>query len=204
MSANRAPPNFGRVNYFANDAHSPGYGCLRFLTQATTLDATRIPFCWGFTIYRATKAVAGQDPEADARFAEGLRRFEAIVRWDFLQTKKALGIVVAGLDVPNGTEDFSPVGRAFIASVAAYGKPNVTGPRIYAKFQLLQNTKRLILDDKSLDTLLTLPKEPPLTAPEDELDAFNIGGGCRVWLWVLDRETMQACEDGKPLLKLPY
>ncbi|PKS07341.1 hypothetical protein jhhlp_005943 [Lomentospora prolificans] len=112
--------------------------------------------------------------------------------------------VVAGLDVPNGNEDFSPVGRAFIASVAAHGKPNVTEPHIRAKYHLLRNTKCLIVDDRSLDTLLTLPKEPPLTAPEDELDAFNVAGGNRVWLWVLDRETMQARENGKPLPKLPY
>jgi len=228
MSANRAPPNFGPINFLAYKTH-PGYSCLRFLGQATTPDATHIPFSWGFTIYRATKAVAGQDPEADARFAEGLRRFEAIVCWKFLQRENALSsqdtaanivadrlwneiiedysdreAVVAGLDIPNGTEDFSPVGRAFIASVAAHGKPNVIGPHIREKYQLLRNTKCLIIDDKSLDTLLMLPKEPPLTAAEDILDAFDMAGSDQVWVWVLDYKTMQAREDGEPLPKLPY
>jgi len=231
MSANKAPPNFEQPKYFDYNPQSPGYGRLWFLAQYTTPDATHVPYCWGFTIYRATKAVAGQDPEADARFAEGLRRFEAIVCWYFLYTKKALGIrdtntaghivadrfwneiiedypdreaVVAGLDVPNGAEDFSPVGRAFIASVAVHGKPEMTGLLIRERLQLIRNTKCLIIDDKSLDTLLTLPKEPPHTAPEDTLEAYRVAGGNSVWLWVLDLETMQAREDGKPLLKLSY
>lgn len=92
---------------------------------------------------------------------------------------------------PEGSEDFSPIGRAFIAWVDNLDV-DTSG----------RNTRYdhcLIIDEAALQTLLRLPEQTPPVAPVDfkspkyrELLKLRMSA----WVWVLDRTTMENREDG--------
>ena len=110
--------------------------------------------------------------------------------------------VRCGSEVEEGSEDFSAVGRAFIAWVRENGKDvdqleagnfdNTRHPDLYVR-----NDHCLIVDERALAALEALPENPPAVGPM----VYEEWGRCHdtyqhAWLWLLDRNTMQAQELG--------
>lgn len=174
------------------------------------------PYTWGFTLYKASAAderftqgveklnrwlrylarqtrYAGLDPdnkeylELDARPTNGkiwpsrdfARRFKLEIVHDYPEKDT----VVAGSEVSDGDEDFMAIGSHFRAWVDEHG---LDTSDLYVR-----NDHSLIVDDKALCTLETLPEQPPPhgpTAMVSEDGGFLEGPQAVAWVWMLDRE----------------
>ncbi|KAJ9149083.1 hypothetical protein NKR23_g4649 [Pleurostoma richardsiae] len=218
---NIVPP---RRNY--QEGFRPARTDLGFL-DFTTFN-TYSPYAWGYTIYRA---VFGGT--SDARFAEGLRRLEAWVRWhvrmqryeeirDWPEECKPASDEVDGptdelakrmwnevfedypdteqvITEPEGREDFSPVGRAFISWVASLG---VDTSGLNTRYDLC-----LVIDETVLKMLEKLPAQTPPVGPlqkgsPEESRLFDLM--INTWVWILDRKTMEEKENGIAREFLPW
>ena len=182
---------------------------------------TYVPNGWGFTVYRA---VFG--PCSNERFAAGVKRLEDWLhfsvrqnRYDLFGKRTALpsdpdtdltNLVAERLwnelveDYPDkdkiklsttpddeGSEDFTPIGTAFVRWAEQLG---VDLSRRNARYNHC-----LILDDAALKSLEGLPNEVPKVKPRpagtpEGRDLTRIKQGA--WVWVLDRETIQARQAG--------
>jgi hypothetical protein len=189
------------------------YWHLRYLNESH--NQTHAPYTWGFTIYRATKC-------SDERFAAAVNRLEAWMRWrvrqsrfDFFNTptpeasEPLEGVsratdeiaqrlwneiieeypesasVCTNTDVLDGEEDFSAVGRAFSAWASSQDKDTESG--------YTRNDQCLVIDDKALRLLETLPETPPEVKRRDPNGDDGDDGVTlfqllrNTWVWLLDR-----------------
>jgi hypothetical protein len=88
-----------------------------------------------------------------------------------------------GLDVPDGEDDFLPVGAAFVN----WRNENVNDPDPYTP-----NEHCIIVDEKSLAALEALPEQTPEPGPTDLMNSeVSLTSDCeakKVWVWILNRE----------------
>ena len=111
--------------------------------------------------------------------------------------------VRSGPDVEPGSEDFSPVGRAFLEWVREHDK-NIDqleeGDFKDEPWSLyVRHDHCLIVDEAALSALETLPEHPPeveLLPRQEERSRFETHR--HAWLWLLDRKTMRFQELGRP------
>ena len=133
------------------------------------------------------------------------RRFWIEVVEDYLDRDA----VRCGLEVKKGSEDFSPIGRAFIIWVRENGKNidqlehddfDADEPELYVR-----NDHCLIIDERALAALETLPEYPPAGKPLlfEEWD-MCFSTYQNAWLWILDRKTMRAQELGRPPVRCSW
>jgi hypothetical protein len=97
---------------------------------------------------------------------------------------------------PEGSEDFSPIGRDFASRVESFDLD--TGPededdnRANTRYETC-----LIIDEKVLQILEALSADSLPVIPRDKSETKEAIGGLRErWIWILDRETSIDKEDG--------
>ncbi|KAH7329287.1 hypothetical protein B0I35DRAFT_41354 [Stachybotrys elegans] len=93
------------------------------------------------------------------------------------------GDLRTGLDVPDGEDDFLPVGAAFVK----WREENVNDPDPYAP-----NEHCIIVDEKCLAALEALPDQTPEPGPTDLIYSdMGLASHCeaaKAWVWILNRE----------------
>ncbi|KAL7911999.1 hypothetical protein GGI35DRAFT_492045 [Trichoderma velutinum] len=159
----------------------------------------RIPFGWGFTIYRT---VFGHG--TDARFAEGLSRLEKWMKWETRDARYHIGgyetvrpedIPAPGephitdeiaarmynevveeypdaqdiITEPEGSEDFSPVARDFMSRVESFNIDFDECDWVEGRRHSRYDTC-LIIDERVLKMLEGLPEDPPEVIPRGDSD----------------------------------
>lgn len=189
----------------------------------------RIPYGWGFFIYRA---ISGDG--TDDRFAEGLNRLEKWLRWEAMDSRyssedKAMWeafpdyIPAPGepditdevaarmwnevveeyadseyvITEPEGSEDFSPIGRDFASRVKSFNiTPDLGG------HEEARNTRYetcLIIDNRVLEMIEKLPVDTPSVAPHTQINHGSENAKNSLyesWIWILHRETAINREEG--------
>jgi hypothetical protein len=187
---------------------------------------TPVPNGWGFTIYRAAFGPGSDERFAMGvkRLEDWLRycvrqsRYDAFGRrtdtpldpdtdltntmaerlWNEVMEdypgKEKVRTAAATAAGDEGREDFGPVGRAFVRWAEELG--------VDLSRRNVRYDHCLILDEAALETLEGLPADVPEVRP---LPAPELGylnpikhGAAKAWVWILDRESMQAREAGAP------
>lgn len=241
MSSSRTQPIFNPISRDLIDPvypDNPSRSCIeRHRSIRGDLEAIqleefdpRIPYGWGFFIYRA---VFGDG--TDARFAEGLNRLEKWLRWEARNSRynsneegawknypeympkpgepdvtdevaaRMWNEVVEEypdaqeiITKPEGSEDFSPIGRDFADRVESFDID--TGPQDAEDWR--RNTRYetcLIIDGRVLEMLEGLPADTPpvvplpISSPESQQAKQILRDN---WVWILDRETAIDREEG--------